>query len=184
MQIQDPNITKLFEEVKVLAVNNKLKKKKKIELIRNSFKSHYVRIKLKKIKEKWIISKENVWYKKYDIELKKRQFLESKVERIESRCKILERETEKFSMKTQKKNTQILSENQMNLDMTKSKFSLDESQQMFNNFRDELKPPSFAESSKEGDDCFEQKECLLCGNNLHPIYESLDVTRSEVSLLK
>lgn len=140
-------------------------------------------------------SKENVWYKKYDIELKRRQFLESKVERIEDRYKILERETEKRSLRNNNTN-----EINMNLDITKSKFTLDSSLNVFGgplktesfdenekskNFSKDSK--NFIEESKVINSCEvanESKECLLCGKNLHPVYESQYLIEEENASLK
>ena len=100
-------------------------------------------------------------------------------------------------MKTQRK-TKNLSEMPLNLDITKSKFSLDESQPILSKTFENIKPESYEEEddillSKEVStdqkadskpDSIEHKECLLCGNDLHPIYDSLDVTRGEVCTLK
>lgn len=112
-----------------------------------------------------------MWYKKYDTEIKKRQFLETKIERMEARYKILERETEKMSSKDNR-----TLDGSINFDMTSSNIRSNEK----SNAGGSLNPTVngslvvskiLSESRKS--------HCPLCGDNLHPIYDTLDTKEED-----
>ena len=152
-----------------------------------------------------VSSKQNVWYKKYDLELKKRQELESKIRRLEEGFKILEKETMNMSKNSNYNSafqTEKIYESQMLSRKEKSELTEKNEQNQVLTTQDEVQDAQDADNepnqkkgltdssltiSKEMSS-YKQAEhepkWLIYQKKLHPVFESLKEKEEENSILR